>query len=503
MLCKHYGAVTECRIIICAWARRAYDAAVMWKQRNQACPNCERLLKRVRRLEERLSDLEAELAKAKKHSGNSSKPPSSDIVKPPPRQHQAAETSGQVKRQRGAQPGHPRHQRQPFDPQEIDVTWIHYYTGCPCCGGKLVDLDEPESILQQVEIKELPFRVEEHRRVGQQCSECHKVHRVPWPEELKKAGLVGPRLTALIGYLKSACHMSFSSIRKFLRDCVGLSISRGQLRKLVAKVADSLLDPYEQLLALLPKEDNLNVDETGHKENGKRLWTWCFRAALYTVYKISPSRGSDVLVEVLGAEFDGVLGCDYFSAYRKYMKDCNVVVQFCLAHFIRDVKFLAEHPNPKNRRHGERLLNRLRQLFGIIHRRDEYPTEAGFRRALRRVRGDLVYEAIMESPGTREADNLGNRFVTHFESFFTFITTPGVEPTNNLAEQAIRFVAIHRRITQGTRSETGRSWCERIWTAVATCEQQGRSLYRYLCEALANAFHSRPVPALIPLPDTS
>jgi len=479
----------------------------MAKQRNQKCRNCERLAMQVKRLEKRLSELESELAKAKKHSGNSSKPPSSDIVKPPSRGEQAAETKadaqGPVKRKRGGQPGHKRQQRKPFEPDEIDVTWVHYYTGCPCCGGKLVDTDEPVSILQQVEIDKLPFRVEEHRRACQKCTKCYKVHRVPWPEELKRAGLIGPRLTALIGYLKSACHMSFSAIRKFLRDCVGLSISRGQLRKLVAKVADSLLSPYEQLLALLPKEEKLNVDETGHKENGKRLWTWCFRASLYTVFKISPSRGSDVLMEVLGEEFNGVLGCDYFSAYRKYMKDCDVAVQFCLAHFIRDVKFLAEHPNKKNQQHGECLLGHLRQLFHIIHRRQDYATEVGFRRALGRVRSSLAHDAIMQSPGTREADNLGDRFVTHFESFFTFITTPGVEPTNNLAEQAIRFVAIHRRVTQGTRSEAGRNWCARIWTALATCEQQRRSLFEYLCESLASMFQSRPIPPLIPLSDTS
>jgi transposase len=464
------------------------------------------LAAKLSQAEDRIAALEAELAKARKHSGNSSKPPSSDIVNP----REKSQTDDKKpkkrlasKRKRGGQPGHERHLRTPFPPDRIDITWIHYYEDCPCCGGALVDTDEPEGVLQQVELKALPIRVEEHRRPCQQCTECHKVHRVSWPEDLRKAGLVGPRLTALIGFLKSACHMSYSSIRKFLRDCVRVTISRGHLRKLVDKVSHSLADPYKALLAQLPQEDVLNVDETGHKENGKRLWTWCFRAALYTVFKISPKRSSAVLVEVLGKEFDGVLGCDYFSAYRKYMKDFDVEVQFCLAHFIRDVKFLVEHPNKKNREHGERLLEHLRKLFHIIHRRDEYPTEVGFRRALGRVRKDLIFDAIMKSPGTREADNLGDRFVSHFESFFTFITTPGVDPTNNVAERAIRFVAIHRRITQGTRSESGRNWCERIWTAIATCEQQGRSFFDYLCEAVTDMLHSRPAPAMIPRPDTS
>jgi transposase len=479
---------------------------MMARPRKQPCPNCERLSKKIERLEKRVAELEASLAKAEKHSGNSSKPPSSDIVNPKSKQGDSKNSGkprGASQRKRGAQPGHKRHERAPFRPEEIDVSWIHYYTGCPCCGGQLTDTDQPDKVMQHVEIEALPIRVEEHRRPTQRCIQCERLHCAPWPEDLKKAGLVGPRLTALIGFLKSACHMSYGSIRKYLRDVVGVKISRGQLRKLVAKVADSVVDPYEELLANLPQEDYLNVDETGHKENGERFWTWCFRASLYTVFKISPSRGSQVLEEVLGQEFDGVLGCDYFSAYRKYMKDFNVVVQFCLAHFIRDVKFMAEHPNKENRQHGERLLELLRKLFNTIHRRDEFASEASFRKSLTAIRNDLAFTATMEAPLTREANNLGDRLITHFDSFFTFITTPGVEPTNNLAEQAIRFVAIHRRLTQGTRSEAGREWCERIWTVITTCEQQGRSIFEYLCEAVTSYFQSRPAPSLTPAPNTS
>lgn len=57
-----------------------------------------------------------------------------------------------------------------------------------------------------------------------------------------------------------------------------------------------------------------------------------------------------MLVEVLGEEFDSLLGCDYFRAYRKERKDFGVAVQFCLAHLLRDVKFLVEHPQAANRR---------------------------------------------------------------------------------------------------------------------------------------------------------
>src|SRR5262249_40816334 len=141
----------------------------------------------------------------------------------------------------------------------------------------------------------------------------------------------------------------------FLRDVVGVTISRGQLSKTLDKVSEALDRPYEELLRLLPDEPIRNVDATGHKENGDRWWTWCFRAELYTLYHIDAHRSADVLMDILGKEFHGVLGCDYFSAYRRYLRECSVRLQFCLAHLIRDVKFLTTLPEAADRRYGEDL----------------------------------------------------------------------------------------------------------------------------------------------------
>ena len=103
-----------------------------------------------------------------------------------------------------------------------------------------------------------------------------------------------------------------------------------------------------------------------------------------------------------------------------------------------------------------------------------------------------------EVPETRPSRNLAQRFETHGESYFRFVTTPGVEPTNNLAEQAIRFVVLDRLVTQGTRSEAGNRWCERIGTVVATCSQQGRSVFEYLSAAVAAYFDQTEAPSLLP-----
>jgi len=324
-----------------------------------------------------------------------------------------------------------------------------------------------------------------------------KTHFGSIDEPVARAGLVGPRLSTLVAYLKGVCHCSFSTIRKFLRDVACVTISRGQLAKLIAKVSESMKETYDILLGILPDESFLNVDETGHKDCGKLMWTWCFRAPLFTMFKIAPSRGSQVLIEVLGREFDGVLGCDYFSAYRKYMGDCGVLVQFCLAHLIRDLKFLAEHPNLENQLYGRRVLEAVRTLFDVIHRRD-LMTPATLAATLETAGKALCQTAVADVPGTSEAKNLARRFEKHGESYIRFVTTPGIEPTNNLAEQAIRFVVIDRHITQGSRSETGRRWLERIWTVIATCTQQGCSVFDFLLEAVRASFHDEPAPTLVP-----
>jgi transposase len=67
--------------------------------------------------------------------------------------------------------------------------------------------------------------------------------------------------------MKGVCYASFSTIRKFLRDVVGVTVSRSYLVKVLAKVSASLAVAYRELLEWLPDKASLNVDETGHKEN--------------------------------------------------------------------------------------------------------------------------------------------------------------------------------------------------------------------------------------------
>ena len=469
------------------------------------CPNCKRLEARLLAVEARVAQLEArnaelearnaslesENARLRKNSSNSHKPPSSDIVKPKP-----PPPARDRRRRIGGQPGHSRHERAPFPPDQIDETRQYTLERCPDCGGPLEESSEPPRVIQQVELADKPVVVTEHRALKLWCPHCQKLQSAQMPPEVRAAGLAGPRLTALVAWLKGSAHASYTTIQTLLADVLGVGFSRGQLARLVKKVSRALGPVYDELEDALPSQKRLNVDETGHKDRGDGLWTWCFRAVLFTLFKISGSRGSKVLLETLGRDFDGVLGCDYFSAYRKYMKDLSVEVQFCLAHLIRDVKFLLTL-DASTRKYGERLLEHLRALFGIIHRRETMRPDQ-FERALERQR-KLIVHAATHPPWTREARNIADRFREHADSYFRFITTPGMEPTNNLAEQALRFVVIDRRITQGTRGEPGRQWCERIWTVRATCAQQGRSVFEFLHRAIIAFFTSQPAPSLLPV----
>ena len=474
-------------------ARQDAEIADLKTQLDKALALVNAQAEQIKTLTKRITQLENELAKAKKDSSNSSKPPSSDIVNP----KKAAKKNRKRKRKPGGQKGHPKHERPDFPPESINETWEYYLKSCPLCGGGLEDASRAPRVVQQVEIIDVPIRIEEHRGLAYWCPSCQKFHYAPLPPEVEQGQLFGPRLTTLVAYMKGVCHASFSTIRKFIRDVVGVKVSRGYLRKLIAKMSHALKPCYDELLDALPNENTLNIDETGHKENGKRFWTWCFRAEMYTLFHIDKSRGSKVLIDVLGEEFDGVIGCDFWGAYKKYMRlHENVLLQFCMAHLIRDVKYLTTLSGKATKAYGERLREALREMFRVIHRREEVLPRT-FERRLSAARDHVFFTATQNVPSSNEAQNMADRFLKHGDSYFRFITTPAIEPTNNLAEQAIRFVVIDRRITQGTRSKSGRDWCERIWTTIATCTQRGLDVFEFLRQSLLSHWTGSSRPSLL------
>jgi transposase len=467
-----------------------------------------RLQSQVAELQKEKARLLNQLASARKHSGNSSRPPSSDIVKPPARRRQKG------KRRRGGQPGHPRQERSLLPPDQVDHFRSYQIEQCPVHGTPLTPSPTVKELFQQAELVSKPIEVTQHELRGSWCARCQQWHWPQLPGHVQAGGLMGPRLTALAGYVKSKLHVSYTGVADFFDEVLGLRVCRGYLAKVLHhQVSAAVVGPVNELAAQLPQQAVVNADETGHKDEGRPYWTWCFRAKRFVFFKIAPVRSSAVLIEVLGLEFDGVLGCDFFSAYRKYMGQCSALVQFCMAHLIRELKFLAEHPNIMVQAYGQDLLRAVRRLFAIIHQKEEL-TLTQFQEGLDKQRRAIVRAATQTEylspvewvrrsvPEYRIIETMADRFRRHGQQYFTFITTPGVDPTNNSAEQAIRFVVIDRRVTQGTRGEKGQRYCERMWTVIGTRSLQGCSVFQYLVDALTAFFDGKPAPSLLPT-DTS
>lgn len=188
----------------------------------------------------------------------------------------------------------------------------------------------------------------------------------------------------------------------------------------------------------------------------------------------------------------------------------DIKAQYCWAHLIRDIRFLLKHPDKKTKAWAEQLLDRSRRLFSAWHRRDEMTVE-GFHRSMLTHR-DRFLEIVRKPPNSKEAGNLAARFAVvafqredsnevqsydQSDDYFRFMFAPEVEPTNNHSEQQIRHCVIDRRITQGTRSVVGQRYHERMWTAIATCNKQGRSFFDFLQLSIAAKLDGNPTPSLL------
>src|SRR3954449_5516913 len=143
------------------------------------CPNCRRLQARVDALEAELAALKEvvarlsqQLAPARTASSTSSKPPSSDIVKPP----KPPPPQGQDRRRIGGQPGHPKHERAAFPPESINGgSFDHRLDSCPSCGQDPRPMRTvPPRVVQQVDVREVPLSIQEHRSHPGWCPRCQE-----------------------------------------------------------------------------------------------------------------------------------------------------------------------------------------------------------------------------------------------------------------------------------------------------------------------------------------
>jgi transposase len=454
--------------------------------------------KKIAKLEKRNAELESllntaleKIAALEKNSRNSSKPPSSDIVKPPKTKDKDRRKS---KLKQGAQPGHQQNLRKPIAPELLDDIIKLELTACPDCGQQLDLANIEPKILQQIELVEKPVTVTEYQQLMYWCKKCKCYHYRKLPKGVEKAGLFGKNMTALTGYLKGRCHISYRTLKDYFHDVLNVDISTGFLAKQIQKVSAALKSPYDELAELLKTQSHLNIDETSFKKNGKLQWAWCFVSEFFTFFKIDASRGSKVLYDTLGEDFLGSVSSDFYSAYLKYQKETGLLFQFCWAHLIREIKFLATLDDTKA--YGKRLLKYVKAMFATIHRQDKL-TEIGFKRKMNKHKAAIMKTVRRSVPDHKKSAALVKRFEERGESYFLFIENTAIAPTNNIAEQNIRTLVLDRMVTQGVRSDGGNEWHERFWTTFATCRRLGMNVMSFLRESIFSLLHGLSPPSLV------
>ncbi len=348
---------------------------------------------------------------------------------------------------------------------------------------------------QVAELRENPLEITEYRLRAYRCSTRGELVWAQLPPGVVQGQLFGPRLQASIAYMKGSLHASYSGLEEFCREVLDINVARSHLCNTIARVSEALAEPYEELAGYIPTEPVLNIDESGWKDKGLKYWIWVFCTSAISFFCIAKSRSSKVLEAVLGKTYGGTIVSDFFSAYVGY---ANRLQQFCLAHLIRDIKFLTTLPEDTDKRFGERLLIDFRRLFYFWHQREKIPKER-FDRMMSRIRDRVLRLAARHAVGERsKSRTLAKRLVKHGEAIFRFMFDPAVSPTNNAAERGIRAAVIDRRITQGNCSPMGREWNARIWTVLGTCRKQSRSVWQFLQNALSAYHFQTPAPSLLP-----
>lgn len=457
------------------------------------------LLTQVQALQGQVADLQRQVAdlqaQRKQHSGNSSRPPSSDPPSAPPRPKRTP-----TGRPRGAQPGHPGHQRELLPPGEVDTLVVHRPTACPHCQTALpADLPATEVLRQQVwEVPPVRPHVTEHQFPTVTCPHCQTSVRVPRPPEVPR-GAFGPRVAALVSLLHGRYRLSDRETVALLADLYGLPLSLGSVPALCQTVSHALAPVYGEVQAAVAAQPLANVDETSWKEAGARRWLWVAVTAVGTLFRLAQHRSAAALQALLGEHYTGLVGSDRYCAYNSLPVARR---QLCWAHLKRNWQAFRERDGPVGT-WGEEASQLIDQLFAVWYRfRVGELDRAGLQAQMAPVERDLraLVERGRDALPWEKARGFCRDLLLVWPALWTFVAVEGVEPTNNAAERALRPAVLWRKGCYGTQSDSGSQFVAHILTVTATCRQQERHVLTFLTEAVAAHWAGRPAPTLITTP---
>jgi transposase len=402
---------------------------------------------------------------------------------------------------RGGQPGHPPHQRVLLPLDQVDAVVPHWPTHCRQCQRPLVREAAGEPVRHQVtELPPVQAVVTEHQLQHVRCGACGRTTCAVLPTEVP-AGAFGPRLQATVAVLSGRYRLSRREVVGVCTDVLGAPLAVGSVDRLCQATAAALAAPVAELVQAVQQAPHAHADETSWREAGQRSWLWVVVTTLATVFTLAPSRGRGVIQGLLGASFAGYLISDRWSAYTWIDPTRR---QVCWAHLKRDFQKLVDYGGP-GRVIGHDALRLLGGLFAAWADLRADPTQRP--RFVRRARQyQWRLRRVLERGQQGECEKTANfctALLKLWPAVWTFVTVPGIEPTNNAAEQALRPAVLWRKGSFGTQSAGGGRFVTRVLSVAATCRQQNRSLLAYLTAVCTAAQAGQPIPSLLPAPPTA
>jgi len=435
---------------------------------------------RLVQLEQRVKELEAQLAR---NSSNSGQPPSSDgLDKPSPKSLRTP--SG---RKPGGQPGHPGQTLQRVE--NPDHLQIHQLEVCPQCGGPGLGR-EPALDYESRQVFDLPPRpleVCEHRAPIKCCPHCGQEVRAEFPAGVSAPVQYGPRFQSLMVYLNQQQLLPYDRLAQLCADLFGQPLSAGTLVAANERVFGHL-EPFARALAdQAPQAAVVHLDESGLRVQGKLHWLHVAATDRLTCYGVHAKRGTEAMdaLGIVGACRQWVVH-DHWKPYFSYQECLHAL---CNEHLLRELKFLWEEEHEGWARQLSGLLLEFKQAR---QKRGEF-NERQFQRALQRyrvvVRRGRHRHPRREAGQGRRAQSKAASLLDRLEDFdlchLAFLSDERVPFTNNQAEQDIRMIKVRQKISGCFRTLKGARMFCRIRSYLSTCRKQGRNVWAAIQLAVA------------------
>lgn len=306
------------------------------------------------------------------------------------------------------------------------------------------------------------------------CTACQREFNPPQIRKLGKKRKYGHGFIAWVSYHRLAMRLPYDKIAQLVEDTFGEHVTNGTINQLFIKSADFYKETERMLLKRILNNHFVHMDETTINIRGALQYVWVITDGTHVVLKLTENRESTIIHELLSS-YDGVLCSDFYGGYDSV----TCTQQKCWAHLIRDLnENLRKSPFDKEYENFVCAVGEL--ITPILQAVEKYGLKT---RHLGRfqLNVDRFYEKFInhEVYTSDIAQTFQKRFIKYREKLFVFLNIDGIPWNNNMAERAIRHLAVQRKISGSFGQESTPNYL-RLLSVTQTCRFQNKSLLQFL-----------------------